>query len=171
MDKELAILEEIHSNNSISQREVSERTGISLGSVNILLKKMAKEGLVKMEQIPANRVVYMLTPKGILEKASKTYNYIIKNYSFIEEQRQAMLNALRKILEKEKKVQVLLSSDGASEILKLAINGLSTDEKNRIVQINDNLDDEIEKELLLIVVKEDGMELSNNKILNLLKIM
>lgn len=171
MDKELAILEEIHSNNSISQREVSERTGISLGSVNILLKKMAKEGLVKMEQIPANRVVYMLTPKGMLEKASKTYSYITKHYAYIEEQRVAMESALRKILEKEKKFQVLLSNDGASEILKLAINGLEKEEKEKIIQIEENNYEVLKNDLLLIVAKEDEKELSNYRVVNLLKIM
>lgn len=171
MDKELAILEEIHSNNSISQREVSERTGLSLGSVNLLLKKMAKEGLVKMEQIPANRVAYMLTPKGMLEKANKTYSYITKHYAYIEEQRVAMESALKKILEQQEKIQVLLFNDGASEIVKLAINGLEKEEKEKIIQIEEKSQERLEKDLLLIVAREDERELSNYRVVNLLKIM
>jgi len=169
MDKELAILEEIHNNNSISQREVSERTGLSLGSVNLLLKKMAKEGLVKMEQIPANRVVYMLTPKGMLEKAGKTYSYITKHYAYIEEQRLAMEKALKRILEEEDIIQVLLSNDGASEILKLAINGLEKEEKEKIIMLEEK--ERLSKNLMLVVAKEDEKELSDYRVVNLLKIM
>ncbi len=171
MDKELAILEELHNDKNISQRDVAEKTGISLGNVNILIKKMIKEGLVKMEQIPANRVAYMLTPKGMLEKATKTYNYITKNYIYIEEQKTAMGKALEELIEEHGKIQVLLSNDGASEILKLAINGLEKEKQEKIIQIEENSYERLEKDLLLVVSKEDERELSNYRVLNLLKIM
>lgn len=84
MDKEYEILDIISSHNEVSQRDISTHLGISLGSVNILLKKMVREGLIKIEKIPSNRVVYMLTPQGINEKIHKTFNYVRIHYNAIE---------------------------------------------------------------------------------------
>lgn len=46
MDKELILLDEIGRKAGVSQRELAEKSGVSLGNVNLLLKKMVKEGLV-----------------------------------------------------------------------------------------------------------------------------
>ncbi len=39
-DNEILILEELEKNSNITQRDLSEKTGLSLGMVNILLKKV-----------------------------------------------------------------------------------------------------------------------------------
>ena len=84
-DKGYILMNEIEANQDISQRELSQKTGLSLGTVNLLLQKMIKQGLIKMETIPANRVIYMLTPIGIAEKAIKTVHYIKNHYQIIQE--------------------------------------------------------------------------------------
>ena len=83
-DKDYILLNAIDDQQDISQRELSHKTGLSLGSVNLLLQKMIREGLIKMETMPANRVIYMLTPKGIAEKAAKTIRYIRHHYHVIQ---------------------------------------------------------------------------------------
>lgn len=75
-DKDYLLLSEIDANSDISQRDLSNKTGVSLGSVNLLMKKMIREGLIKMEMTHANRIIYMLTPKGMAEKAEKTVRYV-----------------------------------------------------------------------------------------------
>lgn len=90
MDREYEVLEYISSSDEVTQREISEHLGISLGSVNLLLKKMIKEGFIKIEKIPANRVAYMLTPKGIQEKIVKTVSYIKIHYRAIEKHKNAV---------------------------------------------------------------------------------
>ena len=72
MDREEKVLNCISKNENISQRELSLHTGISLGSINLIIKKMVKKGLVKIERINTNTLKYMLTPKGFAEKAMKT---------------------------------------------------------------------------------------------------
>ena len=82
-DKDFLLLNTIDGNSHISQRDLSQRTGLSLGAVNLLLQKMVRDGLVKMETIPANRVIYVLTPKGLAEKAEKTVRYLRHHYQAI----------------------------------------------------------------------------------------
>ena len=82
-EKELDILEIVADNPSISQRKIAEKTGVSLGQVNFLLKKFVKKGLIKIEGQSSKSIQYNLTPKGLKEKAEKTLNYIKISYGAV----------------------------------------------------------------------------------------
>lgn len=124
MDKELLLLDEIGRKAGVSQRELAEKSGVSLGNVNLLLKKMVKEGLVKMESIPANRVLYMLTPKGMAEKADKTYRYIRAHYHYIESLKKRIKEVLLMLLDTHEEIQLYIENDEVSALLALAADEL-----------------------------------------------
>jgi len=63
-----------------TQRNISLRTGLSLGAVNILLKKMARKGLIKIEKLNTRTMRYILTPQGIKEKTRLTYQFVRSSY-------------------------------------------------------------------------------------------
>jgi len=75
-DVEVLILEELEKNSDITQRELSEKTGLSLGMVNLLLKKFIKKGFVKLERLNSKSFRYILTPEGFKEKSKKTIEYM-----------------------------------------------------------------------------------------------
>lgn len=102
----LKILEEIEKGSQLSQRYLAKRLNVSLGLVNSFLKRLAKNGFYKMTAVPKNRITYVLTPKGIVEKTRLTYEYI--QYSV-----QSYLDARRKIKRTLKK----LEEDGAHNIV------------------------------------------------------
>ena len=83
MSKEYEILEHLNTDQDLSQRRLAEKTGLSLGMVNILLQRMVKKGLVKVERLNARSLRYMLTPKGLAEKSKLTYRYIKSSYEYI----------------------------------------------------------------------------------------
>lgn len=60
-----------------SQRALSQELGISLGMTNILLKRLAKKGLLKAQKLDWNRTRYLLTYEGVAEKARKSYSYAL----------------------------------------------------------------------------------------------
>lgn len=70
-DNEYVIMTMISQNNNITQRELSKKLGVSVSTVNILINKMIREGLIKVTQISQKQFFYMLTPVGIMEKAKK----------------------------------------------------------------------------------------------------
>ena len=80
-EKELLILEIIENNASVTQRDLSEKTGLSLGMVNLLLKKFVKKGIVKLERLDGKSFRYILTPEGFKEKSKKTIDYIKRYYN------------------------------------------------------------------------------------------
>ena len=76
----LKLLEEIDKDYTQSQRDLSDKLNISLGLVNSFVKRLANKGYFKITTIPKNRVKYILTPKGVMEKTRLTYQYL--QYSF-----------------------------------------------------------------------------------------
>jgi len=76
----LRLLEEIDKDYTQSQRDLSNKLDISLGLVNSFIKRLANKGYFKITTVPKNRVKYILTPKGAMEKTRLTYQYL--QYSF-----------------------------------------------------------------------------------------
>ena len=74
------ILRLLHENPELTQREMGERVGISLGAVNYCLKALVDRGLVKAGNFSrsANKFAYAyaLTPAGIAEKTLLTGRFL-----------------------------------------------------------------------------------------------
>lgn len=74
------ILKLVENNPSISQRELAQQLGISLGKVNFCLKALIDKGLLKATNFRNNKnkkaYMYLLTPRGIEEKASITMRFL-----------------------------------------------------------------------------------------------
>ena len=83
----LKILQEFDDGDSPSQRYLSSKLNISLGLVNSFLKRLARKGYFKITTIPKNRVKYILTPKGALEKSRLTYEYIQHSFKYYRDAR------------------------------------------------------------------------------------
>ncbi len=74
------ILRLLHENPDLTQRELGERVGVSLGAVNYCLKALIERGLVKASNFTKspNKLgyAYVLTPAGIAEKAMLTGRFL-----------------------------------------------------------------------------------------------
>ncbi len=74
------ILRLLHENPELSQRELGERMGVSLGAVNYCLKALIERGLVKAGNFSKspNKLgyAYVLTPAGITEKTLLTGRFL-----------------------------------------------------------------------------------------------
>ncbi len=78
----LEILQAIADEEGVTQRHLSRRLGVALGLTNSYLKRCAHKGLIKVQQAPANRYFYYLTPKGFAEKRRLTAKYLSYSLSF-----------------------------------------------------------------------------------------
>ena len=74
------VLRKIQNNPKSTQRELAEELGFSLGKLNYCLKALKAKGLVKMKNFEKNpnkiNYIYVLTPRGIAEKAKLTLNFM-----------------------------------------------------------------------------------------------
>jgi len=85
------ILKLVSDRPEISQRELAQQLGISLGRVNYCLKALIEKGLVKATNFRNNNnklaYMYLLTPSGIEEKASITVSFLkwkLQEYEVIQ---------------------------------------------------------------------------------------
>ena len=79
-DKYFRLMRILESTPDLSQREMAQAWGISFGGVNYCLNALVDKGLVKIQNFNQNQnkfgYVYLLTPKGIAEKASLTSSFL-----------------------------------------------------------------------------------------------
>ena len=78
----LKIIRLIEANPSISQRQIAQELGISLGGVNYCLKALMEVGWVKMDNFAKSekklRYLYILTPRGLRERTRMTASFLAK---------------------------------------------------------------------------------------------
>ena len=82
------ILRLLHENPELTQRELGERVGISLGAVNYSLRALIERGLVKAGNFSRNPnklgYAYVLTPAGIVEKTLLTGRFLKRKFEEYE---------------------------------------------------------------------------------------
>ena len=78
----LDILHYIQNDSVLSQRQMSQKTGLSVGKVNYILKSLLDIGFIKINYFNKSskkiNYLYVLTPQGIKEKTNLTKQFIIK---------------------------------------------------------------------------------------------
>lgn len=83
------ILKELESNPNISQRELAKLVGISLGKTNYCIKAIVGAGWVKAGNFARSEnkmnYAYVLTPKGLIEKAAVTIRFLKKKQAQYEQ--------------------------------------------------------------------------------------
>ena len=76
----LKVLRLLEGNPRLSQREVSEALGVSLGKTNFCLKALVDKGLVKVQSFRKSQnklaYAYLLTPSGVSEKGAITVRFL-----------------------------------------------------------------------------------------------
>lgn len=121
MEKELHILTQISQNESITQRQLAKDMGLSLGTINSLMKRMAEKKFLILQQ-NSKSIRYVLTPKGLKEKAMLTYNHTVDSYRVISKLRTNTKNLIEDQIEKGiKKFYLYGEKDEVYKIIKMSI--------------------------------------------------
>lgn len=78
----LKLLQAVSRDERVTQRHLSGELNVALGLANAYLKRCARKGLIKVQQAPANRYLYYLTPRGFSEKSRLTARYLRASFDF-----------------------------------------------------------------------------------------
>jgi len=94
----------LEANPQMSQRELAQQLGVSLGKANYCLQSLVKKGWVKAVNFKNSRnkaaYMYLLTPRGIEEKAGVTLRFLrIKMREY--EALQAEIEDIRALVRKQ----------------------------------------------------------------------
>jgi predicted transcriptional regulator len=111
--RDLRLLEAVHQNSRVTQRGLAGKLGIALGLANIYLKRMVRKGFIKVVNVQPNRISYLVTPRGIAEKARLTYEFMDYSLHLYGEVRQHLRTALQDCAAAGKRVAICGSGEAA----------------------------------------------------------
>ena len=96
-EKGVVILDRIARNAAVSQRHLAKTTGISLGLINVIIKRFLRTGFIRITHLNKRQVQYLLTPAGILAATRRTYYYAtntIYNYKALQSNVRDLIHGL-----------------------------------------------------------------------------
>ena len=103
-DTRFRVLRALQDNPRLTQRELSERLGVSLGATNFVLRALMEKGALKIRNFRGNTrklsYAYILTPHGLAEKASLTARFLARKQKEYESLK-AEIEAVSRELEQE----------------------------------------------------------------------
>lgn len=124
-ESELALMRELARDPVQTQRDLSRGTGMSLGMTNILLKRLARKGLIKVGRLDWKRTHYLLTPKGALEKARKTYDYALYTVRLFRQLQENVTTVLRREHAAGRRTFWIVAQDELDSALRETVTGLA----------------------------------------------
>ena len=106
-DVHYKLMQLLEANPGMSQRDAARALGVSLGKVNYCLRALAQKGLIKVTRFrnSQNKAAYMylLTPRGIEEKASLTLRFLrlkMQEYALLRTEIRRMQREARAVAQK-----------------------------------------------------------------------
>jgi len=77
---QLNVMRKIGKNPNLTQRDLADQLGFSLGKLNYCLKELKIKGFIKMNNFKKSKnkmkYIYILTPGGIAAKTKLTINFM-----------------------------------------------------------------------------------------------
>lgn len=104
--RDLKLLEAVQQDSRVTQRGLANQLGMALGLANIYLKRLMRKGYIKCVNVQPNRLTYLITPRGIAEKARLTYEFMDYSLHLYREVRQHLRARLQECAESERKVAI-----------------------------------------------------------------
>jgi len=116
---EHGILDLIEQDGRVTQTELSRSLRVSLGLINAYLKSLVNKGYVKVSNVKADTIKYMLTAEGMLEKYRLTRSYMNKSLEFYRHIKQAVESRIVRLKLEEVRSVVFVGTGDVAEIMHL----------------------------------------------------
>ena len=104
--RDLKLLEAVQENSHVTQRTLATKLGIALGLANIYLKRLMHKGYIKCVNVQPNRLTYLITPRGIAEKARLTYEFMDYSLHLYREVRQHLREIVQECAAADRRVAI-----------------------------------------------------------------
>jgi DNA-binding MarR family transcriptional regulator len=121
------LLDNLAGQGAQNQRTLARKIGVSVGLVNALVHRAVRKGLIKVQQAPARRYAYYLTPKGFAEKSRLVAEYLDYSLSFFRTARQGYGEVFARCEAAGSRRIVLCGAGELAEIAILAAIGMNVE--------------------------------------------
>jgi DNA-binding MarR family transcriptional regulator len=119
--RELKLLEAVEQDARVTQRNLATKLGIALGLTNIYLKRLVRKGYIKCVNVQPNRILYLITPRGIAEKARLTYEFMDFSLHLYGEVRHHLRTVLQQVAGDGVRRIAIYGSGEAAELAYLSL--------------------------------------------------
>lgn len=171
MNRELFILLTLSDNPLISQRELGRLSGLSLGTVNAVLKGMEESGIIDYQLEDGKKPVYHLTDSGNSLKNKLILQEVTDSYQFISRIKGHLKKRLSKKLREGYQLFYLYGRhDEMYKLLKMCLIELKQTAHFSYLEC-DSLELELDEKAILLLWDESDEQFMKDGIiyLNLLK--
>jgi DNA-binding Lrp family transcriptional regulator len=111
--RDLQLLEELEHDSALTQRTLASKLGIALGLTNLYLKRMVRKGYVKCVTVAPNRLVYLVTPRGVARKARLTYEFMKYSLDFYRDVRHHLQRSLADVVQRRQRIAIYGTGEAA----------------------------------------------------------
>ena len=118
MQTQIDLMSALERGEVVSQKALSQRLSVSVGLVNLLLRRITQKGYVKAKSVPYRRWAYYLTPSGFAEKSRLVAMYLESSLGFFRKARQEYADLFTQLGASGTKRVVLV---GRGELVEIAI--------------------------------------------------
>ena len=117
----LQVLDAVSENERITQRTLASKLGIAVGLANLCVKRLVRKGYIKCVNVQSNRMIYLITPKGIAEKTRLTYEFVQYSLHLYRRVRLHLASVLRPLVEGRPKRIAIYGRDEAAALAYLSL--------------------------------------------------
>lgn len=121
LEKTLRLLNILSAKPAVSQRTLASQSGISVGLVNLILKRLISTGHIKISNLNKKRVRYILTTKGLVEKTRQSYSYISNTIQVFRSYNNRLSRAVDGLIEKGHTQFVIQGKGEIAHLLELTL--------------------------------------------------
>src|SRR3990167_4980198 len=82
-EREFELVNIVGAQLALNQRDLSRHMDLSLGAINMLVRRLVTKGHIRTRQLNKRKVEYLLTPQGFAEKMRKSIKYTLKTINSI----------------------------------------------------------------------------------------
>lgn len=116
---EHGILDLIDQDGRVTQTELARSLSVSIGLVNAYLRNLVHKGFVKVSNVKASTIKYMLTPEGMAQKYYLTRSYMSRSLDYYRRIKQAVESRIVRLKMQEVRTVVFVGNGEIAEIMHL----------------------------------------------------
>jgi len=123
-EEEFRIIREVRKDENLTQRKISQKTGISLGMVNLILKRLTKKGYIKVRRLNRRNLQYLLTPRGFAKITKRSYHYLLTTINSVRKMKAEIQELILQEYRKGKRQFIIFGDGELADIIELSLKDL-----------------------------------------------
>jgi len=159
-EEEFRLIQEVRNNETLTQRKLSEKTGIALGTVNLILKRLTQKGYIKIKRLNRRNLQYLLMPKGFTEISKRSYHFLLKTINSVRKIKAEIQHLVLEEYYKGKREFIILGDNELADIIELSLKGLG---KTKLKYQRASRPDDIRSSKAVILLAQAELNLGDRR--------